>query len=72
MPAKMARSAPQASFGLPTVTVAVTTWLLSCRKAGKVQIFTSDGEPSGKSRLIQIPKAIRLKLNRCRAVRRAV
>ena len=45
MPAKIARSAPQPSFGLPEVTVAVTTWLLSCRKAGKVQIFTSDGEP---------------------------
>ena len=41
MPAKIARSAPQASFGLPTVTVAVITWLLSCRKAGKVQILTS-------------------------------
>jgi hypothetical protein len=51
MPAKIARSAPQAPFGLPTVTVAVTTWLLSCRKAGKVQIFTSDREPSGESRL---------------------
>jgi hypothetical protein len=39
MPVKIARSAPQASFGLPTVTAAVTTWLLSCRKAGKVQIL---------------------------------
>jgi hypothetical protein len=40
-----------ASFGLPTVTVAVTTWLLSCRKAGKVQNFTLDREPSGESRI---------------------
>ena len=58
MSAKIARSAPQASFGLPTVTVAVTTWLLSCRKAGKVQIFTSAGEPSGESRSEPFPCAI--------------
>ena len=49
MPAKLARSAPQASFALPTVTVAVTTWLLSCRKAGKVQIVTSDESHLGNS-----------------------
>ena len=41
MPAIIARSAPQASFGLPIVTVAVITWRLSCRKAGKVQILAS-------------------------------
>jgi hypothetical protein len=45
MPAKIVRLAsPQASFGLPTVTVAVTTWFLACRKAEKVQILISDAE----------------------------
>jgi hypothetical protein len=39
------------SFVLPKVTVAVQTSLLSCRKAGKARICTSDREPSGESRL---------------------
>ena len=32
---KMARSAPRSPFGLPKVTVAGRTSLLSCKKAGK-------------------------------------
>src|SRR5450830_1382613 len=52
MPAKMARSAPRPPFGLPEVTVAVRTSLLSCRKAGKTPIFTPVRESSGESRLL--------------------
>jgi hypothetical protein len=35
MPGKIARSAPRPPFGLPEVTVAFRTSLLSCRKPGK-------------------------------------
>jgi len=51
MPEKMARSPRRPRFGLPEVTVAVRTSLLSCRKAGKTPIFTPDRESSGESRL---------------------
>jgi hypothetical protein len=37
-------------FVLPQGPVAGQTSLLSCRKARKARIFTSDGEPSGESR----------------------
>jgi len=50
MPGKMARSAPQPAFGLPEVLVAVHTSRLSCRKAGKAQIFAPVWESSGESR----------------------
>ena len=39
LPAKMARLAPRPPFGLPELTVAVRTSLLSCRKAGKTRVF---------------------------------
>jgi hypothetical protein len=42
MPAKIARSTPRLSFVLSKVTVAVRTSLLSCRKARKARMFTSD------------------------------
>ena len=51
MPAKMARSAPGPLFGLPEVTVAVRTSLLSCRKAGNTRVFTPVRESSGESRM---------------------
>ena len=51
MPAKIARSAPRPPFGLPELTVAVRTSLLSCRKAGKTRVFTPVRESSGESRL---------------------
>ncbi len=51
MPAKMARSSPRPSSGLPEVTVAVRTALLSCREAGKTRVFTPAQEPSGESGL---------------------
>ena len=54
MPAKIARSAPRPPFGLPELTVAVRTSLLSCRKAGKTRVFTPVREPSGESRLISV------------------
>src|SRR4051794_16539456 len=44
MPAKIARSAPRPPFGLPELTVAVRTSLLSCGKAGKTRVFTPVGE----------------------------
>ena len=50
MPAKMARSAPRPLSGLPEVTVAVRTALLSCWKAGKTPILTPIREASGESR----------------------
>ena len=43
MLAKIARSTPRRSFVLPKVTVADQTSFLSCRKATKARIFTSDG-----------------------------
>ena len=49
MLAKIARSTPRRSFGLPKVTVADQTSFLSCRKATKARIFTSDRQPSGES-----------------------
>jgi hypothetical protein len=52
MPGKTARSAPQPAFGVPEVLVAVHTSRLSCRKAGKAQIFAPVWESSGESRLI--------------------
>jgi len=54
MPGKMARSAPQPAFGVPEVLVAVHTSRLSCRKAGKAQIFAPVWESSGESRLIAV------------------
>jgi hypothetical protein len=50
MPAKMARSAPRPPFGLPELTIAVHTSLLSCRKARKTRVFTPVRESSGGSR----------------------
>jgi methyl-accepting chemotaxis protein len=53
MPARIARLTPRLSFVLLKVTIVVPTSLLSCRKAGKARIFTSDREPSvGESRLV--------------------
>jgi hypothetical protein len=46
MPAKIARSAPRPPFGLPQLTVAVRTPLLSCRKDGKTRIFALGRQPS--------------------------
>jgi hypothetical protein len=51
MPAKIARSAPRPLFGLPELTVAVRTSLLSCKKAGKTRVSTPVRESSGESRL---------------------
>lgn len=51
MPTKMTRSGPRLPLGLPEVLVAVHSCCLSCRKAGKPRIFTSDRELSGESRL---------------------
>ena len=51
MPAKIGRSAPRLPLGLPELTVAVRTSLLSCRKAGKTRIFTPVRESSGESRI---------------------
>ena len=51
MPGKMARSAPRPPFGLPKVTVAARTSLLSCWKAGKPRISSPVRESSGESRL---------------------
>ncbi len=50
MQGKMARSAQSPPFGLHEVPAAVRTSRLSCRKAGKAQIFTSDRGPSGECR----------------------
>jgi len=47
MPGKMAKSDPRPPCGLPEVPITVRTSPLSCRKAGKAPIFTSDREPSG-------------------------
>ena len=52
MPAKTATSASRPPFGLPELTVAVRTSLLSCRKAGKTRVFTPVREPSEESRII--------------------
>jgi AAHS family 4-hydroxybenzoate transporter-like MFS transporter len=51
MPAKTATSASRPPFGLPELTVAVRTSLLSCRKAGKTRVFTPVREPSEESRV---------------------
>jgi hypothetical protein len=51
MPAKTATSASRPPFGLPELTVAVRTSLLSCRKAGKTRVFTPVREPSEESRM---------------------
>ena len=50
MLAKMTRSAPRPVFGLPAVTGAVGTSLLSCGKAKKPRISSRVWEPSGESR----------------------
>src|SRR5665811_1095774 len=47
MPAKMARSAPRPSSGLPEAMIAFRTSLLSCRKPGKPRIFKRVWESSG-------------------------
>jgi hypothetical protein len=52
MPAKMARSAPRPPFGLPELTVAIRTSLLSCGKVGKTRVFMPVREPFGKSRIV--------------------
>jgi hypothetical protein len=54
MPAKIAQISPWIVFGMPEVTVAVRTSLLSCRKAGKPPVFTPVRESSGKSRPIRV------------------
>ena len=51
MPAKMARSAPRPSFGLPELLVAGHISRQSCRKAGKARIFALVCGSSGESRL---------------------
>jgi hypothetical protein len=50
MPAKIATSASRPSFGLPELTVAVRTSLLSCGKAEKPRKSSPGWEPSGESR----------------------
>ena len=50
MPAKIARSPPRPSFGLPDALVAVLTSRLSCRKARKTRVFTPVRESSGEFR----------------------
>jgi hypothetical protein len=52
MPAKIAKSAPQPTFGPPNVPVAVCISHRSCGKPGKTRIFTPVRESSGESRLI--------------------
>ena len=47
MPGKMARSAPRPPFGLPELTVAVGTSLLSCRKAVKREYSRQFGSHPG-------------------------
>src|SRR4029077_6665999 len=59
MPAKMSRSAPRPPFRLREVSIAVRTLRLSCRKAGKAQIFTPVREPSGESRLNSVEEIFR-------------
>jgi hypothetical protein len=54
MPAKMARSSPRPMFGLPVLTAAVRTSLLSCRKAEHTRVFTPVWESSGESSSIHI------------------
>jgi hypothetical protein len=48
MRAKMARSDPRPLFGLPEVTVAVRTSLLSCTKARNTRVFMPAWVSSGK------------------------
>jgi hypothetical protein len=59
MPVKMATSAPRPPFGLPELTVAVRTSLLSCRKAGKTRVFTPVRQPSEESRIILLAPHLR-------------
>src|ERR1035437_10113535 len=47
MPAKMARSAPRPPFGLPKLTVAVRTSLLSCRKPENHEYSSQFGSHPG-------------------------
>jgi hypothetical protein len=47
MPAKMARSAPRPPFGLPELTVAVRTSLLSCRKPENHEYSSQFGSHPG-------------------------
>ena len=57
MPAKMARSAPRPSFGLPEVLVAVRTSRLSCRKAEKRKYSRQFGSHLGNPGLLVAPTA---------------
>ena len=50
MPAKMARSAPRPSSGLPEMTIAVRTSRLPCKRPRKSRISKTVRESSGKSR----------------------
>ena len=65
MPAKMARSAPQPPFGLPEVTVAIRTSLLSCGKAEKPRISMQVRESSGESRIELVADVITI-ADRCK------
>ena len=48
MPAKIARSTPRPSFGLPELLVAIHTSRQSCSKTGKARIFPPGQESSGE------------------------
>jgi hypothetical protein len=52
MPAKMARSAPRPSSGLPEMTIAVRTSRLPCKRPRKSRISKTVRESSGESRLM--------------------
>jgi hypothetical protein len=54
MPKKIAKSAPSANVRAAKMPVAVRSSRLSCRKAGKVGIFTKVRESSGESQIISI------------------
>ena len=51
MPAKMSRSALRPPFRLREVSIAVRTWRLSCRKAGKARMCAASSGVIWKSRL---------------------
>ena len=55
MPAKMARSAPRPSSGLPEMTIAVRTSRLPCKRPRKSRISKTVRESSGESRLMVPP-----------------
>ena len=58
MPAKMARSAPRPPFGLPELTVAVRTSLLSCRKPENHEYSSQFGSHKGNPGLEHVPKRL--------------